>query len=61
MRRGLTSGDALDAIRAFAGIDLVGADVVEVLPDRDVSGITALLAAHVIFEVLCLAAIRVKN
>jgi arginase family enzyme len=36
------------------GINLVGADVVEVLPDRDPAGITALLAAHVAFEILCL-------
>lgn len=51
---GFTSADALGLIRSFKGITLVGADVVEVLPDRDPCGITALLAAHVIFEILCL-------
>ncbi len=55
---GLTSSEALQAIRSLGGIDLAGADVVEVLPDRDVAGITSLMAAHVIFELLCLSAIR---
>jgi arginase family enzyme len=31
--------------------------VVEVLPDRDVAGITSFLAAHVVFEMLALAAV----
>ncbi|MBX3403495.1 MAG: agmatinase [Phycisphaeraceae bacterium] len=53
---GFTSAEALDLLRACRGVNVVGADVVEVLPDRDVSGITALLAAHVAFEVLCLDA-----
>lgn len=55
---GLTSAQALDALRALRGLNVVGADVVEVLPDRDVSGITALLAAHVAFEIIALAAIQ---
>lgn len=55
---GLTSAEALTLLRSLKGANIVGADVVEVLPDRDVSGITALLAAHVIFEVLCLDAVR---
>lgn len=54
---GFTSAEILSAVRACRGANIVGADVVEVLPDRDVSGITALLAAHVAFEVLCLAAL----
>jgi arginase family enzyme len=55
---GLTSAEALALIRKLKGANIVGADVVEVLPDRDVSGITALLAAHVMFEVLCLDAVN---
>ncbi|MBX3359521.1 MAG: agmatinase [Phycisphaeraceae bacterium] len=58
---GFTSAEALALIRGLRGANIVGADVVEVLPDRDVSGITALLAAHVIFEVLCLDAVRRTN
>jgi agmatinase len=52
---GLTSGEALDLLRALKGTNIVGADVVEVLPDRDPAGITAFLAAHVMFEVLALS------
>lgn len=53
---GFTSAQAMDLVRACAGANLVGADVVEVLPDRDPQGITSLLAAHVAFEVLSLSA-----
>jgi len=58
---GFTSAEALMLLRSLKGANVVGADVVEVLPDRDVSGITALLAGHVIFEVLCLDAVRAKT
>lgn len=54
---GFSSAQVLEAIRGFAGMKIAGADVVEVLPDRDISGITALLAAHVAFEILCLDAL----
>lgn len=55
---GFTSAEALELVRALKGVNLVGADVVEVLPDRDVAGNTALLAAHVVFEILALDAVR---
>jgi len=56
---GFTSGEILHALRLFKGANIIGADVVEVLPDRDTAGITSLLAAHVIFEILALdAALR---
>jgi agmatinase len=55
---GLTSAEVLRLLRSLRGANIVGADVVEVLPDADVSGITALLAAHVIFEVVALDALR---
>jgi len=55
---GLTSAEVFRLLRSLKGANLVGADVVEVLPDRDVSDITALLASHVIFEVLALDASR---
>jgi agmatinase len=55
---GMTSAEAFNALRACRGAKIVGADVVEVLPDRDVSGNTALLAAHVVFEVLALGAAK---
>src|SRR5690606_9482442 len=58
---GFTSAEVLAILRSLKGANIVGADVVEVLPDRDVAGITALLAAHVIFEVLALDALRVRS
>lgn len=55
---GFTSHEALALIRACRGVNIAGADVVEVLPDRDVAQNTALLAAHIAFEILCLDAVR---
>jgi len=63
---GFSSAEVLGLLRRLSvgsassprGLNVVGADVVEVLPDRDVSGITSLLAGHIIFEVLCLDAVR---
>jgi arginase family enzyme len=55
---GFTSAEAFSLLRRLSGINVVGADVVEVLPQRDPAGITALLGAHVIFEILSLAAAR---
>ena len=54
---GLTSHEAQRLVRGFAGLDLVGADVVEVSPPFDGPGqITALLAANLLFEILCVIA-----
>jgi agmatinase len=55
---GFTSNQVIHLLRLLRGTNIVGADVVEVLPDRDVSGITALLASHVMFEIVCLDAVR---
>jgi len=55
---GLTSAEALDLVFTLKGANVVGADVVEVLPDRDPAGVTALLAASLMFEILCLDAVR---
>ncbi|MEO0629158.1 MAG: agmatinase [Planctomycetota bacterium] len=55
---GFTSAESLDLLRAMGGANIVGADIVEVLPDRDVAGNTALLAAHVAFEILAVDAVR---
>lgn len=53
---GLTSFQALDIIRGLAGINLVGMDVVEVAPAYDHAEITALAAAQIAIELLCLYA-----
>jgi agmatinase len=55
---GLTSYEALTLVRALVGLELVGADVVEVSPPYDGPGqVTALLAANLLFELVCLLAL----
>lgn len=54
---GFSSTEALAILRSLSGIQVCGADVVEVLPDRDIADNTALLAAHIMFEILCLSAV----
>jgi agmatinase len=58
---GFTSAEVLGLLRALKGANIVGADLVEVLPDRDPAGITSLLATQVIIEVLALDAVRRKG
>ena len=53
---GLTVLEAQRLIRELAALDLVGADVVEVAPPFDPSGVTALAAATILFEQLCVLA-----
>lgn len=57
---GFSSSEAVDLIRGLKGLDFVGFDVVEVLPDYDVAEITALLAANIIYEFLSLIALNKK-
>ena len=49
---GLTSRELLSVLRSFAGLDLVGADIVEVAPSYDHAQITGIAAAHVGYELL---------
>jgi guanidinopropionase len=53
---GFTSREALQLVRGFRHLDLVGADMVEVSPPLDQSGTTALVGATIAFELLCLLA-----
>ena len=53
---GFTTHEAQRMIRGLAGLDLVGADVVEVSPPFDPSGNTALVGATMMFELLCVLA-----
>ncbi len=58
---GFSTADALAFLRALRGINLVGADVVEVSPVYDGPGQqTALAAANVAFELLALRAVASK-
>ncbi|MEM7295527.1 MAG: agmatinase [Pseudomonadota bacterium] len=51
---GLSSAQALHLLRDLRGINLVGCDVVEVSPPFDVGLATAIAAAHVGMELMCL-------
>lgn len=55
---GLTSYQAMAILRGLRGINIIGADVVEVAPAYDVGEITALAGAHIAMEMLCLYASR---
>ena len=50
---GLTASQGIEVIRGVWGLNLVGADLVEVAPAYDTTGNTALLAANLMFEMLC--------
>lgn len=56
---GLTSHEAQQLIRGLAGLPIVGCDLVEVAPSFDGPGhVTSLLAANLLFEMLCVIARR---
>lgn len=50
---GLTSAQALHIVRGMGPVNLVGMDVVEVSPPFDQSELTALAAAHIATDLLC--------
>ena len=50
---GLTMPQALEVIRGCRGLDLVGCDLVEVAPIYDTSGMTSLVGANLVYEMLC--------
>lgn len=56
---GLTTIEAQGLIRGLRGLNLVGADVVEVSPPFDPSGNTALIGATIMYEILCILAERI--
>ena len=53
---GPNSFQALDVIRKLSGINLIGADLVEISPPFDQSGGTAFLGSSILFEILCIMA-----
>ena len=57
---GLTSAQGLEIIRGCQGLDIIGADLVEVSPPYDPSGNTSLLGANLLFEMLCVIPISGK-
>ena len=53
---GLTSRELLHTLRALQGLQVVGADIVEVSPSYDHAEITGIAAAHVAYELLSVLA-----
>ena len=51
---GLSSAQALAILRGFGDLDICGMDVVEVSPPFDHAEITALAAAHIAVDMICL-------
>jgi guanidinopropionase len=55
---GITTLEAQTLLRGLRGLNLIGGDVVEVAPPFDQTGNTALVAATMMFEILCVVADR---
>ena len=55
---GMTSRELLEILRGFRGLDLVGADVVEVSPPYDHAQLTGIAASHVAYDLVSLLALR---
>lgn len=58
---GPNSFQAIEVVRHLSGVNIVGADLVEVSPPFDASGGTAYLGATLIFEMLCVIAPTLKS
>lgn len=56
---GLTSRELLGIVRGLIGVNLVGADVVEVAPSYDHAELTALAAANVVYDLVSLFSLGV--
>jgi len=50
---GLTTIQGMEIIRGCRGLAVIGGDLVEVAPPYDLSGNTSLLAANLLYEMLC--------
>ncbi|MGH3331939.1 MAG: agmatinase [Nocardioidaceae bacterium] len=55
---GLTSRELLNILRAFADLNLVGADIVEVAPAYDHAEVTGIAASHAAYELISAMAPR---
>jgi guanidinopropionase len=53
---GITTREAQALVRFLDGVDIIGADLVEVSPPLDTTGATALAGATMMFEMLCVMA-----
>ena len=57
---GFGSVEILQAVRGLKGLNLVGFDVVEVLPAHDPTQVTAMLASAIAYEFISLIALKKK-
>jgi agmatinase len=57
----MTSRELLEILRGFRGLNLVGADVVEVAPAYDHAEITGVAAAHVAYDLVSLLALGAEG
>jgi len=55
---GMTSRELLEILRGLRGLNLVGADVVEVAPAYDHADITSVAASHVAYDLVSLMALK---
>ena len=53
---GITSRELLEMLRGLRGLNIIGADVVEVLPSYDHAELTGIAAAHACYDLLSLMA-----
>jgi guanidinopropionase len=53
---GITPRDAQVILRSLRGVDVIGADICEVAPCYDPTGVTSVTAANFMFELTCLMA-----
>lgn len=58
---GLRMREMQAILRGLRGMNIVGADICEVSPPLDPTGVTAFNAAHLLFEMLCLVAESIAN
>jgi agmatinase len=58
---GLTSGEAMSLAAGLNGLNIVGFDLVEVLPEYDPAAITALLAANIVYQFISIIAATNKS
>ncbi|MFE4467835.1 agmatinase [Leifsonia sp. NPDC056824] len=58
---GVTSRELLEIVRGFVGLNLIGADVVEVAPAYDHAELTGVAASHLAYDLVSLLALRHRD
>ena len=58
---GFTSAEAMRLVVGLRDLNIVGSDIVEVLPEYDPSDITALLAANIVYQFISIIAAKNKQ